>query len=47
MRFWNVLLALTMLLVAAACSGGSEEKAGAPVKEGDYAAEPGNAAQTR
>jgi hypothetical protein len=47
MKFWNLLLALAVLLAAVACSGGSEDKAGSPVKEGDYAAEPGNAGQTR
>ncbi|MCA1946751.1 MAG: hypothetical protein LDL56_00840 [Armatimonadetes bacterium] len=40
-------VAAMILLGAIGCSGGSDDKAGSPVKEGDYAAEPGNAGQTR
>lgn len=47
MKFWSMLLASMVLFVAVACSGGGESEAGSPVKEGDYAAEPNNAGQTR
>lgn len=47
MRWMVFLIAAMLLLGAIGCSGGSDDKAGSPVKEGDYAAEPGNAGQTR
>ncbi|MEJ5169445.1 MAG: hypothetical protein WHU10_00495 [Fimbriimonadales bacterium] len=48
MKVWLTwLLAMMLLIGTLGCSGGSDEKTGAPVKEGDYAAEPGNAGQTR